>query len=96
MSTTLSWDNLGSLSKYGPLVLDHLTRSNATTTQNELYGGVDLLTLNWFERVWAGYYILMGNEVIATGLMSFLMHEVSHLVGFIQTVWSGIVVGLRG
>ncbi|RXK42503.1 methylsterol monooxygenase [Tremella mesenterica] len=63
------------LHKYLPAVADQLTISNATTTQNNLYGGLDLDGLNWLERTWAWYYIAMGNPIIATGLMSFAMHE---------------------
>ncbi|KAK5701405.1 C-4 sterol methyl oxidase [Elasticomyces elasticus] len=32
--------------------------------------------LNYFERLWAAWYAFMGNDVLATGIMSFLMHEV--------------------
>jgi methylsterol monooxygenase len=34
------------------------------------------LQLNIFERLWAAWYAFMGNDVLATGLMSFTMHEV--------------------
>ena len=34
------------------------------------------LQLNYFERLWAAWYVFMGNDVLATGLMSFTMHEV--------------------
>ena len=33
------------------------------------------LQLNYFERLWAAWYAFMGNDVLATGIMSFLMHE---------------------
>ena len=33
------------------------------------------LQLNYFERLWAAWYAFMGNDVLATGVMSFLMHE---------------------
>ena len=32
--------------------------------------------LNYFERLWAAWYAFMGNDVLATGIMSFVMHEV--------------------
>ncbi|KFY58700.1 hypothetical protein V496_05998, partial [Pseudogymnoascus sp. VKM F-4515 (FW-2607)] len=32
-------------------------------------------TLNVFERLWAAWYAYMQNDVLATGIMSFLMHE---------------------
>lgn len=31
--------------------------------------------LNYFERLWAAWYAFIGNDVLATGIMSFLMHE---------------------
>lgn len=31
--------------------------------------------LNVFERLWAAWYAYMQNDVLATGIMSFLMHE---------------------
>jgi methylsterol monooxygenase len=65
------------LQRYAPFVAEHLVTVNATTAQNQLYGDVDLGGLNWLERNWAAYYIWMGNPVLATGLLSFLFHEVS-------------------
>jgi len=44
---------------------------------NELYPGLtDFSSLSWFEQQWVAWYVWIGNPVIATGLMSFLMHEV--------------------
>jgi methylsterol monooxygenase len=65
------------IEKYAPVLAEHLVTVNATTAQNQLYPGVDLLGLNWLERTWASYYIWMGNPVLATGLLSFVIHEVS-------------------
>lgn len=31
--------------------------------------------LNFFERLWAAWYAFMGNDVLATGILSFTMHE---------------------
>lgn len=31
--------------------------------------------LNVFERLWAAWYLYMQNDVLATGIMSFAMHE---------------------
>jgi methylsterol monooxygenase len=42
----------------------------------ELYVGTDFASLNWVERQWASWYLLIGDPVIATGLASFLLHEV--------------------
>ena len=33
------------------------------------------LQLNIFERLWMAWYAYMGNDVLATGIMSFVMHE---------------------
>ena len=32
--------------------------------------------LNIFERLWAAWYAFMQNDVLATGIMSFVLHEV--------------------
>ena len=42
----------------------------------ELYAGTDFSSLNWVERQWVNWYLLIGDPVIATGLASFLLHEV--------------------
>ena len=44
----------------------------------ELYAGVNVAQLNTFERLWMSYYQSFDNPVVATGIMSFLIHEVSH------------------
>ena len=31
--------------------------------------------LNYFEKLWAAWYAFMGNDVLATGILSFVMHE---------------------
>lgn len=40
----------------------------------DLYAGTDPSTLNVFEKAWMNWYIWIGNPVIATGLMSFILH----------------------
>lgn len=64
------------LDNYFPFVASHLQTMNATETHNALYGGMELSQLSWMERTWASYYIWMGNPIIATGLLSFVLHEV--------------------
>ncbi|WVQ97420.1 hypothetical protein IAU59_004533 [Kwoniella sp. CBS 9459] len=64
------------LQKYAPVVADQFVSMNSTQAQNQLYGDVNLDNLNWLERSWASYYIWMGNPVLATGVMSFLLHEI--------------------
>jgi len=42
----------------------------------DLYAGTDFTSLNWLEQQWVAWYIWIGNPVVATGLASFLLHEV--------------------
>ena len=42
----------------------------------DLYAGTDFSSLSWLEQQWVAWYVWIGNPVIATGLMSFLLHEV--------------------
>ncbi|PBL02770.1 hypothetical protein ARMGADRAFT_1023943 [Armillaria gallica] len=49
---------------------------NATVAAESFYADTDLQSLNWVEQQWMAWYIWIGNPVIATGLMSFLMHEI--------------------
>lgn len=44
----------------------------------DLYTGTDVSALNMFEKAWMNWYIWIGNPVIATGLMSFLLHGELH------------------
>ena len=43
----------------------------------DLYRSVDLSNLSWLEQQWAAWYSYWGNPIIATGIMSFVMHEVN-------------------
>jgi methylsterol monooxygenase len=74
--------------------------SSGDFTASQLYAGlnVDFSQLNWFERQWMAWYIWIGNPLIATGIASFILHEVrSLLVPFrqrltfshVQTVYFG-------
>lgn len=49
-------------------------------TQNTYWHEFDEISrynvaLNFFEKLWAAWYAYMGNDILATGVMSFLMHE---------------------
>lgn len=44
-------------------------------TAQELYAHTDFSKLTWFEQKWAACYLFIGDPIIATGLMSFLVHE---------------------
>ncbi|KAG8968387.1 C-4 sterol methyl oxidase [Tulasnella sp. 419] len=39
------------------------------------YSQIDFSNLSWAEKQWAAWYIWVGNPVLATGIMSFVMHE---------------------
>lgn len=43
-------------------------------TYNEIAN--QYVQLNIFERLWTAWYAFMQNDVLATGIMSFVMHEV--------------------
>jgi methylsterol monooxygenase len=79
------------------------TMSNSTAPY---YASADLLyadtvfnELSWIERQWAAWYMWIGNPVLATGLMAFLIHEVrpsltasllaSFLIHFAQIIYFG-------
>jgi hypothetical protein len=44
-----------------------------------LYPDIDIATLNVFEQAWVAWYSYFDSPVVATGVMSFLMHEVGSL-----------------
>ena len=46
------------------------------TFYEQVYADIDVKSLSWLEQLWVSWYIWIGNPIIATGLMSFLMHEV--------------------
>ena len=50
----------------------------AGKTSADLYAsaGADFASLNWFEQQWVAWYVMIGDPAIATGLMSFILHEV--------------------
>jgi len=48
----------------------------AVSMQESLYPGLEFSSLNWLEKQWVAWYIWIANPIIATGLMSFLLHEV--------------------
>lgn len=47
---------------------------------SDLYAGTDIGALNFLEKAWMQWYMYWGNPVIATGIMSFLLHEVCSTV----------------
>ncbi|CAK7239002.1 MAG: C-4 sterol methyl oxidase [Sporothrix thermara] len=56
------------------------TFAGITSGANDLYGVYEEVSkynvqLNIAERLWASWYLWMQNDVLATGIMSFIMHE---------------------
>jgi methylsterol monooxygenase len=45
------------------------------TQFNEISASPEYVALNYFERLWVAYYAWMNNDILATGIMSFVMHE---------------------
>ncbi|KAF7374114.1 Methylsterol monooxygenase [Mycena sanguinolenta] len=50
--------------------------SHNATLANTLFEDVDFTSLTWLERQWMAWYLYIGNPVLATGLMTFLIHEI--------------------
>jgi hypothetical protein len=62
---------------------------------------IDYASLSWVEQQWMAWYIYIGNPILATGLMSFLMHEVRakfppNILGFIFCRSSTLAVAFLG
>jgi len=55
-----------------------LPPKNVHPTAAELYGGAgtDFDSLNTVERWWVQWYLYFGDPIIATGILSFVLHEV--------------------
>ena len=58
------------------LVTDFIKSTQQNDVAN-LYAGVDPTRLNWLEQAWMQWYQYIGNTTVATGIMSFVLHEVS-------------------
>ena len=57
--------------------------SSGDLTASQLYANsnIDFAQLNWFESQWMAWYLWIGNPLIATGIASFILHEVrSHFM----------------
>ncbi|GAA5976849.1 hypothetical protein JCM11641_000889 [Rhodosporidiobolus odoratus] len=57
-----------------PIVLDFV--ASTKERNHDLYAAIDLSQLSWAEQLWAGWFNYVGNPVLATGILSFVMHEV--------------------
>lgn len=51
--------------------------STAANSQQMLYSTINPAQLSFLERLWHSYYSYFSDPVLATGIMSFFMHEVS-------------------
>lgn len=50
-------------------------RLDPISDPNNLYKGSDLSSLSFFEQLWLRWYLLFPSPVVATGVMSFFIHE---------------------
>ena len=72
------------------ILINHFTARNSTTSvypglfpgavQETYWGQFEEISkynvsLNYFEKLWLAWYTYMQNDVLATGIMSFVMHE---------------------
>ncbi|KAF7305548.1 Methylsterol monooxygenase [Mycena chlorophos] len=49
---------------------------NAVNATTSIYDSTDFASLSYLEQKWAAWYIYIGNPILATGLASFLLHEI--------------------
>lgn len=49
--------------------------ATANPVFHQLYAGINFDALSFLEQKWVEWYLLIGNPVIATGLMAFILHE---------------------
>ncbi|TKX26471.1 methylsterol monooxygenase [Elsinoe australis] len=58
-------------------ILDHALPHTTDTYWNQFESiSSSNVQLNYLERLWAAWYAYIGNDILATGIMSFLMHEI--------------------
>lgn len=78
---------------------------NSTTAlplhpQNTYWAQFDEVTqktvsLNYVERLWLSWYVYMQNDVLATGIMSFIMHEAVYFGRSIPWILVGYMPWLK-
>lgn len=51
----------------------------ATAAALYAQAGVDFSSLNWLEKQWAAWYMWIGNPTLATGILSFVIHETVYI-----------------
>lgn len=67
--------------------------ANATAVPS-VYANTDFTSLSWLEHQWVAWYVWIGNPIIATGLMSFLLHEVCRVFVDTQFCFRGLLMNL--
>jgi methylsterol monooxygenase len=62
--------------------------SSGDLTASQLYSNsnIDFAQLNWFEEQWMAWYLWIGNPLIATGIASFILHEVRSCFHALQII----------
>lgn len=76
----------------------------SSTLPNDIYNGIDFASLSYAEQLWARWYTWIGDPVLATGIMSFVLHEVSRAFSVVlicsmprsgRLLWPLLAVGGR-
>lgn len=71
--------------------LRHILQNGVALNETSYFGVLDMLTqlsisdieceaasLNYLEKLWASWYLYIDNDVLATGLLFFLVHEITY------------------
>ncbi|WPK27423.1 hypothetical protein PUMCH_004810 [Australozyma saopauloensis] len=69
---------ISTLTNISAVFNDYSSFSNVTTFADAYRNFNQIPTLNVLEKVWGAYYYWMNNDIIATGLFFFVMHEVMY------------------
>jgi len=77
----VSFSSTPAMSSFLPSPVPFISKAlaaNITSDAAKLYldANTNFAALNWFEGWWAAWYLWIQDPTMATGLMSFLMHEV--------------------
>lgn len=69
------------LNSTSTILKDNLLGSPASAAASHIYAsGLDFSSLSLLEQWWARWYMYIGDPVLATGIMSFAVHEVGSLL----------------
>jgi len=65
------------MATYDPLIMSSTNATSSSAAFSHLYkDGLDFASLSLAEQYWAKWYIMIGDPVLATGIMAFLLHEI--------------------